>query len=75
MTFVFDSVLQGSAETLFRWGGKINQLMIASSSGNILCQQIVQSEKCLLKLLLKMSCFFETVYMQCRLKSEVVSAV
>jgi len=35
MQFLCSSILQGSAETLFRWSGKINHSLIAWSLSNI----------------------------------------
>jgi len=47
-------VLPGSAETLFRWGGKISQLLIAPSLSNA-CAKNIKIEQSLFKLQLKMS--------------------
>ena len=54
--FLCLSVLQGSAETLFRWCGKINHILIAQSLTFV--PKIIQIRKCFLKLQLKMSRVF-----------------
>ena len=51
------SVLQGSAETLIRWGGKIYHLQIACCLLNIL-PKIIKIQQCLLDLQRKMSGVF-----------------
>jgi len=50
MRFLCFFVLSGSAEILFRWGGKINQFFVVTH-----VQKIIKIGQCLFKLQLKMS--------------------
>ena len=74
MLFLCLSVLQGSAETLFRWGGKINHISIQLPKHYVIFMpKIIEIRKCSFKLQLKMSgVFFET---QCRILLQTATLV
>ena len=60
MQFLCLFILQSSAKTLFRWGGKINPILIAKSPNNIYAKNY-STGKYLLKLQLKMAGIWDTV--------------